>query len=176
MRAWVDVAVLARARNSKGSFAVKATAGLPFLLEEGMEVALVPPLLEGPRRVHVVSVAPTGDNTAEVTFAEVDSIAVAKELAGCHCLVRRDEIDSSALAEPSAFWEGWRVVDDELGDLGAVAAVIENPGQALIEVDCAPSLKREAPLYVPAVDEIVYEVDTRAHVLRVALPSGLIDL
>ena len=38
MRAWMDVAVLAKTRNTKGRLVVRATAGLPFLLEEGDEV------------------------------------------------------------------------------------------------------------------------------------------
>ena len=39
MRAWADVAVLAKTKNLKGRFVVRAAAGLPFLLEEGDEVA-----------------------------------------------------------------------------------------------------------------------------------------
>ena len=39
MRTWADVAWLATAKNLDGGLVVRSASGLPFLLEEGMEVA-----------------------------------------------------------------------------------------------------------------------------------------
>ena len=49
MRAWTDVAVLARTKNLQGGFVAQSAAGLPFLLSEGLEVAFVPPVSDAPR-------------------------------------------------------------------------------------------------------------------------------
>ena len=41
MRAWIDVAILAKPKNLDGRLVVRGTAGFPFLLEEGDEVVIV---------------------------------------------------------------------------------------------------------------------------------------
>ena len=72
MRTWVDVAILAKSRNLDGRFVARAAAGLPFLLEEGDTVSLVPPKLDVPRTVTVSHVVLLDDDRAEITFDEVD--------------------------------------------------------------------------------------------------------
>ena len=171
MHAWLDVAVLAKTRNLNGRFVARAAAGLPFLLEEGDEVAFVPPQLDVPRRATVADVAPIDDRTAEVSFAEVDGKA-AGVLVGSHCLIRRASVDESALHASPAIWEGWAVVDEAFGEVGFVTGFIENPGQMLLQVGRPDG--REA--LVPIVDEIVRDVDERAGVVHVCLPQGLLDL
>ena len=171
MRAWIDVAVLAKSKNLNGRFVVQATAGLPFLLEEGDTINLVPPKLDVPRIVTVKSIEAIDDNRAEVTFEEVDTPEIASELVGMHCLIRRDLIDDSSLMAAPALWEGWPVIDSQIGMVGTLVGVIENPGQALLEV----SREGESVL-VPFVDEIVNDVDIEQGVVRVTLPNGLLDL
>ena len=56
MRSWANVATLAKTRNLDGGFVAKAATGLPFLLEEGMEVAFVPPREDVIRRTQVETV------------------------------------------------------------------------------------------------------------------------
>ena len=76
MRTWVDVAILAKSRNLDGRFVARAAAGLPFLLEEGDTVSLVPPKLDVPRTVTVSHVVLLDDDRAEITFDEVDDAGV----------------------------------------------------------------------------------------------------
>ena len=172
MRTWIDVAVLAKSRNSKGRFAVTATAGLPFLLEEGDEVAFVPPQLDVPRTALVGFVNLTGDRSAEVTFEDIDDPATMQALVGSHCLIRRDLIDEDEFLDAPGAWEGWRVVDRTLGCVGEVAGIVDNPAQTLIEVS------REGGLtsLVPVVDEIVVGIDVASQTVEVDLPKGLLDL
>lgn len=171
MRTWADVAVLAKTKNLKGRFVARAAAGLPFLLEEGDEVAFVPPRLDVPRRAVVSLVKLVDERSAEVEFEGVDGDdAIA--LAGCHCLIRRDSIDESVFEEMPAAWEGWVVVDREEGEIGVVEGLVENPGQALLEVG-RPDGGR---VLVPVVDEIVRDVDAKRRIIGVELPQGLLDL
>ena len=172
MRDWMDVAVLAKTRNMKGRLVVRSAAGLPFLLEEGDEVAFVPPQTDLPRRAVAISVHPLGGEAAEVVFDGVDG-DTARGLVGCHCLMRRADLDGSLFEEEPALWDGWEVVDCRHGLLGSVAGVADNPGQELLEVDRADG---KGMLLIPAVDAFVRGVDVEAGTVRVSIPDGLLDL
>lgn len=181
MRTWLDVAVLTKVKNRNGRFAVRCTAGLPFLLQEGDEVALVPPRTDVPRRV-IVSLAEENAETdgshlskqtcgGIVEFQDVNG-ALAREMAGMHCLIRRELVDESAYETSYGLWEGWSVEDDELGFVGKVSGLVENPAQSLIEVQRPDG----SSAFVPAVDDIVYDVDVVCETVRTKLPHGLLDL
>ena len=171
MRAWADVAVLAKTKNLKGRFVVRAAAGLPFLLEEGDEVAFVPPKLDVPRRGVVSAVRLIDEQTAEVEFKGVDGNA-AQALAGCHCLIMRNTIDASVFEDAPATWEGWKVLDDREGLIGIVRGFVDNPAQMLLEIERPDG----NTVLVPVVDEIVHEVDSEGKSVLVTLPTGLLDL
>jgi len=171
MRTWVDVAVLAKSRNLDGRFVARAAAGLPFLLEEGDSIALVPPKLDLPRTVTVSRVVLLDDERAEISFEEVSDAGIASELVGMHCLIKRDLIDAESFEEAPALWEGWPIVDASLGEIGTLAGVVENTAQTLLEVDRNGSI-----VLVPFVDEIVTEIDVDGERILVNLPNGLLEL
>lgn len=172
MRNWSDIAVLAKTRNLDGGFVVKATAGLPFLLSVGNQVAFVPPVLDAPRTGVVDSVDFIDDDTALVYFDCVDNRNDAAVLVGSHCLVQLDDEQREAIAQAPASWAGWVVVDDELGELGSVHDVVENPGQMLLEVE-RPSGEI---LLIPLVDEFIIDADPEAREIRTHIPAGLLSL
>ena len=151
---------------------MRSTAGLPFMLEEGDEVAFVPPQTDAPRRARVLDVRFMDDDSADVSFEGVETLDVAQQLAGCHCLIKRDLVDESVFRESPITWEGWTVVDDELGEVGCVEGIVDKPLQPLLE------LRRPdgAIALIPVVDEIVYEVDVTRSLVRTRLPEGLLDL
>lgn len=171
MRTWIDVAVIAKARNQKGRFVAKAAAGLPLLLEEGDEVAFVPPKLDVPRRAVVASVVDIDEKSAEVQFEDEAGAQCAHDIVGMHCLIRRCDIDEEALEGAPGLWEEWRVVDAQLGEVGVVVDVIDNPAQPLLQVQGDKST-----FLVPVVDDIVTDLDTAGQIVHVELPQGLIDL
>ncbi len=171
MQTWVDVAVLSKAKNLNGRFVAKAAAGLPFLLEEGDEVAFVPPRLDAPRRAVVASSRLLDDATAELSFEGIDGGA-ANVLVGSHCLIDRADLDGRLLVEGPSTWEGWTVVDGKLGEVGTVSGLIDNPAHALLQVRRPDGAKA----LVPVVDEIVRTVDEGARIVHVELPAGLLDL
>ncbi|MBQ2680842.1 MAG: 16S rRNA processing protein RimM [Eggerthellaceae bacterium] len=171
MRTWVDVAVLAKSRNLDGRFVARAAAGLPFLLEEGDSVSLVPPKLDVPRAVTVSHVVLLDDERAEISFEEVSDAEIASELVGMHCHIKRDLIDAESFEEAPALWEGWPVVDISLGEIGTLAGVVENTAQTLLEVDRNGSI-----VLIPLVDEIVTEIDVDGERIHVNLPKGLLEL
>lgn len=172
MRTWIDVAYLAKTRNSKGRFAARAAAGLPFLLEPGDEVAFVPPQTDVPRSACVKEVRLIDDVSADIEFEGVATMELAQQMIGMHCLIRRELVDEDVFRASPGTWEGWRVVDSLAGEVGTVSGLVENPAQMLLEVlrpDGATAL-------VPAVEEIIREVDIETGTIYVDLPKGLLDL
>lgn len=153
---------------------MQGTPGLPFLLQEGREVAFVPPVLDAPRRARVAAVRPEGARTYLVRFAGVDDIAAASLLVGCHCLVRRADLAEEELLALSGAdaWDGWEVHDRREGLVGTVAGVEESPGQHLLAVDRPDG----ARTLIPLVDEFVVFVDEDALRIQMDLPDGLLDL
>ena len=173
MRAWTDVAVLARTKNLQGGFVAQSAAGLPFLLSEGLEVAFVPPVSDAPRRARVTTVSAIDDRTAVVAFDAVEGIDAAEALVGCHCLVRRADLPEGALDAHAGTWDGWEVHDARAGLVGTVAGIQELPGQDLLEV--VPAAGGRTVL-VPLVDALVAGVDEEARRIDVDLPDGLLEL
>ena len=172
MRTWKDVATLVKTKSLNGRFVARPAADFPFILEVGTEVAFVPPQTDLPRSGVVDFVRDIDGAAYEVGFDSVTDEVAAHGLAGCHCLIRRDEIDESAYEEEPATWVGWRVVLADGNAVGEVESLIENPGQALLEV------RREdaAPAYIPVVEEFILDVDVDVRTITVELPAGLLDL
>lgn len=174
MRGWCDIAYLAKTKNLNGGLVARGAPGLPVLLYEGLEVALVPPALDAPRRVHVASVAELSETEALVAFDEVPDLGVAELVVGCRCLVREAEVDLSFIEADDDLpdWEGWRVEDVRAGFVGEVAALDDRAMQPLLVVRRDDG--RET--LVPLVDAFVEAVDEDARAIRLSCPEGLLDL
>ena len=173
MRAWADVAELTNTKNLNGGLVVRCTPGLSFVLEEGMEVALVPPVLAAPRFVTVEAVQPSGLDGGVVWFREIESVSIAEMVVGCHCLVSRDVLPQhTVMIDDALDVEGWPVRDMRAGSLGAVLCIREMPGQLMLVVERPDG----SELLIPLVDEFLVQVDEEEGRLIVDLPSGLLDL
>lgn len=174
MRGWVQIAYLAKTKNLSGGLVARGAAGLPSLLYDGLEVALVPPQLDAPRNVHVASAVECAENEALVIFSEVGDLSVAERIVGCSCLVREDAVDLSLLEEAAGLpdWSGWRVEDAGAGFAGEVVSLDDRAMQPLLVVRAVDG----RDVLVPLVDEFVEEVDEEARLIRLACPNGLLDL
>lgn len=174
MRTWIDIAELAHTKNLNGGLVARSAAGLPFLLHEGMSVALVPPVLDAPRNVVVESVQMRNDAEALVFFEEVTTAEVADALVGCHCLARRDEVDLGEFEDMNDLpsWEGWQVFDAREGFVGTVSGIDERPYQPLLVV----AREGRADALIPLVEDFLVNVDEEARRIDMKLASGLLDL
>ena len=174
MSDWIDVAVLAHTKNLNGGLVARSASGLPLLLDEGMDVALVPPVLDAPRNVTVASVDMRKENEGLVFFEEVVDAHAAEMLVGCHCLVRKSDVDEEIVLFEQArmSWEGWRAVDEAAGFAGEVARVEERPVQSLLVLRGDTG----AEFYVPLVDEFIIDVDEAGRCIHLNCPAGLFEL
>ena len=174
MRGWVDIATLAKPKNLNGGLVARGASGLPFLLYEGLELALVPPVIDAPRRVTITQAQDRSDREALVFFAEVPDLTAAEAIAGCHCLVREDAVDLSVLQDEEALpdWEGWTVHDHAEGLVGTVESVDERATQPLITV----RRPNGAEALIPLAEDFLVNIDEDGRRIDMALPSGLLDL
>lgn len=172
MSSWVNIAELLKAKNNEGGLSVRATEGLPFLLEPGMQVTFVPPVLRVVRSTTVSTVSETGSNRYLVSFADVTDRTTAEKLEGHFCLVRRSCLPEGFDAAQEGSLEGFSLIDAQAGVVGSIVRIEENPAHLLLVV--ATDVGTE--VLVPLVDEFLQGIDEQAREVRVALPEGLLDL
>ena len=67
--------------------------------------------------------------------------------------------------------KGFTLVDDEKGELGPIADVIEYPTQAILQV-----FKDKKEILIPILDEVIQKVDRKAKKLFIKAPEGLIEM
>ena len=157
MGAWVRVAEFTKAKHLKGGLVARSVAGLPFLLEEGLFCAFVPPVIDVPRQGTVVEVRPEARGGATVFFDTVVDANQADALVGCYVLARREDLPDDVLELPGRRLSmGFTVVDAEAGIIGTAVAINEMPGQHLLEVARAG---QEGTVLIPVVDEFLEGVD-----------------
>ncbi|MEG2850125.1 MAG: 16S rRNA processing protein RimM [Raoultibacter sp.] len=171
MGAWVSVAELVKAKTLEGGLVVRPAHGLPFLLQAGMSVTFVPPLLTAPKTAVVAEIALLKEDWHLVHFAGIDSIDAAEDVVGRFCLVRKSDLPLDyALCQP-LWWQGFTVHDADRGLLGTISNVIENPAQHLV---CVQGEAGE--IMIPLVDEFVQAIDSAGKRLEVSVPQSLLDL
>ena len=112
MGAWVRVAEFTKAKHLKGGLVARSVAGLPFLLEEGLFCAFVPPVIDVPRQGTVVEVRPEARGGATVFFDTVVDANQADALVGCYVLARREDLPDDVLELQEGGIEGFKIVDD----------------------------------------------------------------
>ena len=150
---------------------MRPTSGLPFLLEEGMEVVFVPPLLKSPKSAAVAEVSFIKDDDWFVRFEGVDSKQTAEELVGRFCLVRKADLPEGFEDMAGVPLAGFTVVDEALGVLGTVDRLVEMPAQSLLAV-----ASEEGEVLIPVVDEFVRGVDEESRTVTVSVPASLVEL
>ena len=110
-------------------------------------------------------------NKAVVTFEEL-SADQAAALAG-HSLYLPLGLLPKLEGNKFYFHEvlGFRVIDDEKGDIGTLEQVIEYPAQPLFQV-----MKNGVEILIPVIDEVIERVDREQKIVFIKAPKGLIDL
>jgi 16S rRNA processing protein RimM len=185
MSSWANVATIGKAKNLKGGLLVYPREGLPFLLEEGMSVTFVPPVLRTPRTGRVESISAQPSGAYLVCFDTIDSIELAERLQDHSCLVRKSDL-------PDDFDHGlhdlvgFTLLDPKAVLIGRIVALEENPAHPLLVVEHntaslkdtldASSDQNATLVRVPLVEDFIVSLDDATKVLVMDLPEGLFDL
>lgn len=67
--------------------------------------------------------------------------------------------------------KGFRVIDEEKGDIGTLQTIIEYPAQPLFQI-----MKGETEILIPVIPQVIKRVDREENTLYISAPKGLIDL
>lgn len=192
MDAWANVAALTKAKNREGGLFVQSTKGLPFLLECGMPVAFVPPVLRVPRFTRVQRIEETSKGYL-VFFEGITTQTDAEALVGHYCLVPEANLPEGWDDAEEASFIGFDVfvVDDgaEVAAhnnsdtsnkatfpswyVGRVVDIEENPAHPLLVVTMADTGRE---VYIPLVEEFIVLCTPEEGTLVLQLPAGLLDL
>lgn len=150
-----------------------------MFLEAGDEVYLVPPKIDVPRTVHVESVQDDGPSKAIVRFREIDSIDLAEQLLGMHCLVDKAVFGENAdILDAAAkdVLEGWEFIDRTSGRHGRILRSWSAAGNLLGEVVLADEGDDVPAHTIPLADDLIIEADETDRNMVLDLPNGIFDL
>ena len=141
--------------------------GLPSLMRKGLEVAVVPPPLKGPR-VRSVASADDGDRGQLVRLAGVDGIDAASSLVGKTLLARVGDLPEGFEYHDADWLMGRSVVDEKIGPLGRIEEVMVGPANDVWSI-----MGPFGEVMLPVVDEFVLGTDEDG-AIHVSAPDGLV--
>lgn len=148
---------------------MQALRGLPFVLREGLTVALTPPALKRDRFCTVLSVNQQGAE-ALVRLSGIDTMSDAEAVAGCYVLARDADLDLGPLDAAADDLIGRTVQDARYGLLGSIEDVMELPANDVWVVAGGPY----GEVLVPVVPSVVAEIPEKG-AIGVAVMDGLIE-
>ena len=135
----------------------------------GLDSAFVE--IKGKLVPHFFHIDQLNGNKAVVTFEEI-SAEQATALSGRELYLPLDLLPK---LEGNKFYFhevlGFRVIDEEKGDIGTLEQVIEYPAQPLFQV-----MKNGVEVLIPVIDEVIKKVDRGQKIIHISAPKGLIDL
>lgn len=103
---------------------------------------------------------------------KITSESQAKELTGCRLFIPAGKHAGKKFRD-TGFTEikGYRVVDENLGELGIADEVIAVAGNPLLKV-----ITGEKELLIPAHPDIILEISGKKKIIRIHAPEGLTEL
>lgn len=145
--------------------------GLPFLVEQGMRVALTPPAFKRERFSTVECVRGISDEGAIVQFSCSHSLGEAEALTGCYLLASADDLEVGPLNAAVDELIGREIIDKRFGSLGTVREVMETPANDVWVVDGTSRGEVLIPVIPDVIDAIPQSGSIAVHIM-----DGLLDL
>lgn len=109
---------------------------------------------------------------ALVKFEDLESREQADEIKECRLFLPLDQLPP---LESDQFYfheiKGFKIIDDQLGELGFIREVYDVTAQALIAMEYEGK-----EVLIPITDEIIGKADRKQKTLSVNLPDGLLNL
>ena len=113
------------------------------------------------------------DETALVSFADIDTQERARELTGCDVYFPREHADADSDSLSWAQIVGYHVVDAASGKrVGEIRSVDGSTINTLFEL----VTPKGDDLLIPASDDLIVSVDNEGRNIEMALPEGLMEL
>lgn len=109
-----------------------------------------------------------------VKFEDLDQREAAQALSGKEIFMRESDLlpeNEAPNVEQYERFEAYQVTDQELGNLGKIAEIVESPGQYLAILEY-----QGREVSIPLNPVFIQSVDHAAKTVFVDLPEGLLDL
>jgi 16S rRNA processing protein RimM len=113
-----------------------------------------------------------GKNKGLIKFEDLTTIEQAKNYTACALYIKEDEVSEND-HDDAAFFEiiGYKIIDENLGDLGLVSDYYEKVGQDLLAFEYQG---QEA--LIPVAESIVLEIDADSKTVKTRIPEGLLEI
>ena len=161
------IARVEKTHGRRGEVVTVPVHGLPSLVREGLDVAVVPPELRGSRWHTVVSCSSDGRSGSLVALDGAGDLAAAERLVGRHLLARLSDLPEDLALHDAGRLVGREVVDERSGDTATIAEVMVGPAN-----DVWVLRGSRGELLLPVIDDVVSEVPDNGPVV-VRIPAGL---
>jgi 16S rRNA processing protein RimM len=131
-----------------------------FLLQNGIPV---------PFFISSISIQPEGKTV--LVLEDIRDEKAATALRGLELFIPEAQIAAEDRDAEAPDLEGYSVVDEVHGPIGVVRAVVEYPGQDILEI-----VFEGKEVLVPFIEDIVLEIDDENKRLNTCLPDGLLEI
>lgn len=102
---------------------------------------------------------------------EIDSMELAKTLAGKKVYLETEVYAKLKPKAVSGDMIGFKVIDENLGELGTIEDMFETPGQVVATIQY-----QSKEVIIPLIDSTIKSIDGANRTIRVSLPDGLLDV
>lgn len=146
--------------------------GLPSLLQESLEVAVVPPPLKDSRWHIVEDVVDEDERGALIRLSRCHDISSAEALVGKTLLARVDDLPTGFELHDVDALLGREVIEDESGLRGILEEVMRGPANDVWQVRLTDDVCEKVYL-LPVIDDVVLDISP-GDAIRVRVPEGLL--
>lgn len=112
------------------------------------------------------------DNVILLKLKNVDDEQAAREFSNREVFYPLDKMEDDLIGD--IIWDsfiGYQVVDEAIGELGAITDVDESTINVLLQID-----HKGKEILLPAAEELILSADHENKTLTVSVPEGLLDL
>ncbi len=161
---WCDICTV-RFRKKLMNVCAVECADISYFPKENLEVSLIPPKLDFPRKLTIKNVS-CSDDFVTVSFKEKIDRFELRELDGMHLIMPAKVAEKLEQPETSKF-VGWTIKDAETGREYVASEIIEMPTQLL-----AICFEGDEEFQIVLHDDLIVDVNEEACVITVTIPSG----
>lgn len=161
------IARVVKTHGRNGEVVTVPAHGLPSLVSEGLEVAIVPPRLRGSRWHRVTSCVTDDRSGSLVALSGVSTMGEAEELVGSYLLANVSDLPEDLSLFDRERLVGREVIDSSSGVVSRVAEVMCGPANDVWVLRC-----ELGELLIPVIDDVVSEVPEEGRIC-INVPDGL---
>lgn len=167
-----NIGRVVKARGLEGKVLVQITEGLPFCIYEGLEVHVVPPVLNVARCGLVTSISQETEDSCIAAIAGIDDIDAAQAISGHYLLALEEDLDLDP-SQDMVLVMGRNVESDDGRVLGRVSEYLCTKANDVLVIERPDS----SELLVPVLPHTIVSVpQSDDEPIVVHLLEGLEDL